>query len=90
MTPKEAVAAARKYLEETFAGELAAPSRLEEIWFVESLGEWRVTFNIWRTPVQAAPLPNPPAEAWLELKVVGIKDSDGTPVSIMNRAYTAA
>ena len=84
MTPKEAVAAAKSHIEDTFAGELDYPSRLEEIWFDEGTSEWCVTFTLWRrAPALNRMIPGP-----TELKVVRVRDVDGRATSIRNRDYS--
>jgi len=79
---EEAVAAAKTYFVELFSEQ----ATLEEIWFDDQTHEWCVTLGVKRQPNPASigmlALGHDPAHAY---KVVGIRDTDGKPLSAKNR-----
>lgn len=84
MSPKEAVTAARAH----FLDIVAEPPSLEELWFDDSLQEWCVTFGVRRRLVaQSSSIlsTSQQLKEVVDYKVVRIKDTDGSFVSILNR-----
>ncbi len=88
MEAKEAIAAAKAYLEELFGPELMSPPRLEEIWFDESDKAWCVTFGFFRKPDEV--LKTTGRYSTYVYKVVRLTKATGTPVSIKDRDRVAA
>jgi hypothetical protein len=85
MDVKEAVALAKKYVAEVFAGEPINDVGLEEVEFDEGAGIWSVTIGFsrpWETTRGVAAL----LPAKRDYKVVRISDADKKMLSVKNRA----
>lgn len=86
MDVKEAVALAKKYVDEVFAGEPISDVGLEEIEFDDVAGIWSITIGFsrpWETTkgLAASFLPTK-----RDYKVVRISDVDRKMLSVKNRA----
>lgn len=84
MEVKQAVAAAKKYVEELFAGESPASVGLEEVEFDDDLKQWLVTVGFVRPWDKSGMLADfsPPPRTY---KIITISDATGKALSIRNR-----
>jgi hypothetical protein len=85
MDVKEAVALAKKYVGEVFAGEPISDVGLEEVEFDDVAGIWAVTIGFsrpWETTRGVATL----LPVKRDYKVVRISDADKKMLSVKNRA----
>lgn len=83
MTPKEAVSKAKDY----FLDIIGEEPTLEEIWFDDSAGNWCVTFGL-RRRSPGAPgtlMGTVNFKEVIDYKVVRLRETDGSFVSILNR-----
>ena len=87
MDVKQAVEAARKYVEDLFAEEQIVNVALEEI-DAEEEGFWRITIGFSR-PLNANFNRLLSAERSRTYKVVLVRDSDGQILSVKNRTFAA-
>jgi hypothetical protein len=89
MEVKEAVAAAKRYIQELFADEDIADVGLEEVEFDNARNIWNITtgFSRFREPIDAPPFGNllVPKRRVRSYKVVRISDKNGKILSVKNR-----
>lgn len=104
MTVKEAVTAAKNYIQEVFADEQISDLGLEEVEFEEDTKCWRITVGLalpyYATSSKRSPLSDSAVVSLLDMmrekalrrsyKVVTIKDSTGEVVSVRNRELQTA
>ena len=91
MDVKEAVRAAKEYVNEVFAGENVRHVSLEEVLFDESENAWKVTIGFFRawddsrdTGARLLGLPDWKSRAY---KVVKMDDETGKVVSLTHRRF---
>jgi hypothetical protein len=91
MEVKQAVAIAKNYVGEIFAGESLTNVGLEEVEFDEMRGAWEITVGFSRPWDAKLPWVSPALQAdkSRSYKVVRISDSDGRVLSIKNREVHA-
>jgi hypothetical protein len=89
MDVKQAVATAKRYIEEVFADEGIADIGLEEVEFDDARNVWNITTGFSR---ERLPVDTPPLGAFLTArrrvrtyKVVRISDKSGKVLSVKNR-----
>jgi hypothetical protein len=89
MEVKEAVAAAKRYIQELFADEDIADVGLEEVEFDNARNVWNITtgFSRVREPADAPPFGNflMPKRRVRSYKIVRISDRSGKILSVKNR-----
>ena len=88
MDVKQAVEAAKTYLQEVFGSELMTAPRLEEVWFDEDHKSWCVTLGFFRKPDDVTKTMGP--FSTYSYKVVRVESMFGKPVSIKDRERAAA
>jgi hypothetical protein len=86
MDVKEAVRAAKQYVQEVFADEGISDVGLEEVEFNDQAEEWRVTIGFSRAWDKQSPFALAPAAARpRSYKVLRISDKTGDIISVRNR-----
>jgi len=83
MDAKQAVAAARVYFNDLFAGEVGQIT-LEEVWYEDAKKIWHITFGVHRTSGSGSGKIVVGSLA-TSYKDVSISDKDGKPLSITMR-----
>lgn len=88
MDVKQAVDAAKSYLQDVFGAEVTTAPRLEEVWFDDDDRSWCVTLGFFRKPDDLSK--NLGIFSTYAYKVVRIDNSSERPNSIMDRERVAA